>query len=373
MPGISNTIATIRSCLGSTDLTLSDQLREAAENYSEACRQTNERLGRCEQLLRQGLRAEAIRQAEIDPDLLEMVAELDFEGKDQWDERLTLNDLPSPPAINRKAVEFLNRAYAEEAPLAELLKHHRLLALARAPLSERVQTVRLLAKAEPANAAWSEDVAAFEAARMDEMRTELRQIHQNNDWPRMRALSAEVINGGWQSFLPLELTSDIEREYKRQARLDAEVKFKTHRALLKQAIDALDLTRCHQVRDLMERVCAERQISQDDPLLEPLQPLLDWVSEQDRLAKENRRFEKACRDLTDAIGQKAHPSVLKPLYQAVVDFKRPVPNEVEQVYQDHLRRIGKKRLITAVLFGVALLVMLGAFTGAIVLFMVLGK
>src|SRR5580704_16323772 len=134
MPGISNAIAIIRSCVGSMDLTLTNELREAAEVYADACRQVNERLARCEQLLRQGLRAEAIRQAEIDPDLLEIVGELDFDGRDQWEERLTLNDVQAPPAINLKALELLNRAYADEAPLAELLKHYRLQALGRAPL-----------------------------------------------------------------------------------------------------------------------------------------------------------------------------------------------------------------------------------------------
>src|SRR5205807_1171594 len=99
------------------------------------------------------------------------------------------------------------RAYAEEAPLAELLKHHRLLALARAPLRERVETVRLLAKAEPTNAAWAEDVCAYEGARMDEIRADLRQIRQANDWPRVQAIKAEVA-GNWNTPMPLDLIGD---------------------------------------------------------------------------------------------------------------------------------------------------------------------
>jgi hypothetical protein len=373
MPGISNTIATIRSCVGSMDLTLSDPLREAGEVYAEACRQVNERLARCEQLLRQGLRAEAIRQAEIDPDLLESVAELDFEGRDQWDERLTLNDVPCPPAINHKAIELLNRAYAEEAPLAELLKHHRLQALGRAPLRDRIETVRLLAKAEPTNAAWNEDVAIFEAARMDEMRAELRQVRQNNNWPAVQVLNTEIVPGKWQTFLPLELVSDIESEYKRLSRLDAQQKFKTHRELFQQAAAEFNLDRCRQIRSLIERISRERDIQTGDVLLEPLRSLLDWLTEQERLAKETRDFEKACRDLVDAIKQKADSGVTQRFHDAVMNYHRPIPKEVEAAYQEFLSALHRRRLWTAVFFGAALLLMLGLFSGVIVLFLVMGK
>jgi hypothetical protein len=373
MPGISNAIAIIRSCVGSMDLTLTNELREAAEVYADACRQVNERLARCEQLLRQGLRAEAIRQAEIDPDLLEIVGELDFDGRDQWEERLTLNDVQAPPAINLKALELLNRAYADEAPLAELLKHYRLQALGRAPLRERMETVRLLAKAEPANVAWTEDVAIFEAARMDEMRAELRQVRQNNDWPGVRALSAEVLPGKWKTFLPLELASDVESEYKRLARLDAQQKFKTHRNLFQQAAAEFNLDRCRQIRSLIERISRERQIERDDVLLEPLRSLLEWLTEQERLAKETRQFEKACRDLTDAIGQKVSLEAVQNLYQGILNYKRPVPKDVENAYQSYLSATRRSRVRIAVFFAIALLLMVGLFGGVTVLFIIMGR
>ena len=365
MPGFSNTIATIRSCIGSMDLTLTNEMREAAEVFAEACRQVNERLARCDQLLRQGLRAEAIRQAEMDPDLMDAVAELEFEGRDQWEERLTLNDLPCPPAINHKVLEQLNRAYAEEAPLAELLKRHRLQALGRVPLRERVETVRLLAKAEPNNAAWSQDVADFESARMDEMRAELIQLRTTNNWPAAQAIGAELVASKWQSFLPLELVGNVENEYKRIARLDAQQKFKTHRDLFQQAASEFNLDRCRQIRSLIERISRERQIEPDDVLLEPLRSLLEWLSEQERLAKETRQFDKACRDLTDAIKQKPDLVTVQPLYDAILKHKRGMPNEVEAAYQDYLKAIRRAHTRTTVIFSVALALMIGLFVGVI--------
>src|SRR5262245_42538715 len=148
MSDIRRTIELIRASLHSADLTVTGELREAADVYAEACKQANDRLLRCEEMLRQGLREEALRQAELDPDLLQLTDDLNFPERDLWDERLLLNDLNVPSSLNLRAAELLGRAYAEKAPLAELLKQHRLLALARAPLRERVGIVRLLAQAE---------------------------------------------------------------------------------------------------------------------------------------------------------------------------------------------------------------------------------
>jgi hypothetical protein len=372
MSDIRRTIETIRGCLHSPDLTLSPQLREAAELYAESCRQLNERLGRCESSLRQGLRTEAIRQAEIDPDVMELAAELDFEGRDLWEERLIMNEADTPPPINRKAVELLNRAYAEEAPLAELLKHHRLLALARAPLRERVETVRLLARAEPANSTWAEDVATFEGARMDEMRADLRQIRQANDWPRIQAIKAEVA-GEWNSPMPLDLIGDVDKEHNRLMRMDAQRKLTTHVQFLTQASAEFDLDRCHQIRALVEQVCRERNIGPNDSLMDPVRPLLDWVTEQDRLMKETRRFEKACADLMDSIGKKAETEAVISLYQAVADFRRPIPEEVERAYRDRLRKSKSKARLTLILFIIAMLGMLALFGGIIIAVVVLGR
>src|SRR5262249_3568328 len=145
-----------------------------------------------------------------------------------------------PPPLNRKAIELLNRAYSEETPLAELLKHHRLLALARAPLRERVETVRLLSKAEPTNPGWAEDVSTYEIARMDELRDDLRQIRQANDWPRIQALKTEI-GGDWSTPMPLDLLGDVDNEFKRLMRIDTERKLTTQTQLLRQATAEFDI------------------------------------------------------------------------------------------------------------------------------------
>src|SRR5688500_7981197 len=54
------------------------------KKYDQAVRMVNDRLRQCDQLLQKGLRAEALQQAEIEPKLLDVVAILDFDEKELW-------------------------------------------------------------------------------------------------------------------------------------------------------------------------------------------------------------------------------------------------------------------------------------------------
>src|SRR5437016_310907 len=101
MSDIRPVAGTIRASLHSPDLTIDDKLRRAAEAYANACQQANERLSRCADLLSHGMRSEALRLAELTPDLLELVTELDFPERQDWDDRVLMNDLPLPAPLNR--------------------------------------------------------------------------------------------------------------------------------------------------------------------------------------------------------------------------------------------------------------------------------
>ena len=78
MPDISLLVFEIRAFLQRDDQTMNDRLVQLATIYAEECSTINKRLAVCGQLLAQGLRSEAIQQAEADPDALELVAALDF-------------------------------------------------------------------------------------------------------------------------------------------------------------------------------------------------------------------------------------------------------------------------------------------------------
>ena len=113
-------------------------IRALAQEYSEACHEINRRLTRCEEFLRRGLRSEAIHFGEAKPNLLDMLKVLDFPERAEWDQAVVQYQLPAAPVFRLETATALDRAYTEVAPLEELLKRHRLLALERGPVGERL-------------------------------------------------------------------------------------------------------------------------------------------------------------------------------------------------------------------------------------------
>ncbi len=96
-------------------------------------------------MLKAGLRSEAIQQCEVEPNLLDVVATLDFPERDYWVQLLNQYGHPSSGPLLMDVAADLNEAYAEEQPLETLLDRHRLLALAHSPLRLRIKTLRQLA------------------------------------------------------------------------------------------------------------------------------------------------------------------------------------------------------------------------------------
>src|SRR4029077_815572 len=142
MSNSQQTVDEIRSFLQSADQTLTDPVRQLATAYARACQEIGKRLRRCWEFLQQGLRSEAIHLAEAEPNLLDELATLDFPERKQWEEVCLSYGLASPGRLNFEAAEALNEAYADALPLDGLLRKHRLLALTRAPVAQRLSLLR---------------------------------------------------------------------------------------------------------------------------------------------------------------------------------------------------------------------------------------
>src|SRR4051812_21309796 len=111
----------IRTFLQSSDQLLTDRVRELADEYAAACREVNGRLWRCAELLGKGLRSEALHLAESEPPLLEQAAVLDFPGRADWDNLAVMYGLPGAQPLQVQIAEELNRAYAAQLPLEDLM------------------------------------------------------------------------------------------------------------------------------------------------------------------------------------------------------------------------------------------------------------
>ena len=143
-----------------------DDFQKACLEYVALCVECNRRLLKIAPLLKRGLRNEAIALAFIEPDLLELVENLDFPERDQFASLCETLNLEPPPTLRLDIASQLNEAIYKVQPttLARLLRLHRLLALAGAPLSQRIATLRNLIDADPETLVWQEDLKILEQA-----------------------------------------------------------------------------------------------------------------------------------------------------------------------------------------------------------------
>src|SRR5437870_5558580 len=122
----------IRAFIYSSDQTRSEELDELARHYAQACRAANDRLNRCGDFLEKGLRTQAIGLAEAEPDLLDLLAVLNFPELDEWKDLAATYGLPTFQPLRLDVADGINQAYAQEKQVEKLLRRHRRLALAKA-------------------------------------------------------------------------------------------------------------------------------------------------------------------------------------------------------------------------------------------------
>jgi hypothetical protein len=355
----------IRSFLHSSEQSYSETLSVLATEYVEACQEANQRLRRVEEFLRQGLRGEAIHYAQSEPVLLDVLAVLDFPERALWDEVAKVYSLPAPPALRLATAEALNRAYAEAEPVANLLKQHRLLALARAPLNERLAVMRQLAEQDSGNLVWEQDINEFETVRMRQIQETVRRCFQRNDHAPLRPLYDELQATPWR--VPPE-PEMVQQVYDRLVQHTLSTGYATLQQLTREMLGAFRARDDGQLGRLVpewQQLCQEMNLASDDPVHQQAAPALEWLARRQRQQEQEFGYQAALdaleRGLTNgAIGEEQ----LQELYLQVTSYKPGVPAGVVRRYQERIENLRRatarrERFILAATISAGILVFVG--------------
>ena len=351
----------LRSALYTADPDSVDLMRSAAADYAVACDEVNQRLRQCGELLRKGLRSEAIQLSEIEPDLLDVTGILDFPERLQWEQVVGRYGIMSPPPLMIEAATHLNEAYSVEQPLASVLRRHRLLAMGRAPLGLRLKTLRQLAELDPDNPVWREDLAMFEQERLKEIQQEAAEAAKKDDLQTLASLDEELGDTRW-----LETPSRALWELVRGARNQTTQRI-AYRTLceiepqLNAAFSSFDVEAARRLRDRWQEMVQLSQLSPDDPLAQRAGPALEWLAEQDRQEAEQAEHQTAIRELERALDREKPLSTLEKLYHAVVRRGHALPQQLQVRYEKRVTAIQlaatrRTRLIVTAVVAACLLV-----------------
>ncbi len=363
------TIDDIQSILYSGGMLPLDALSSLSQSYARACEEANQRLRGCQELLRKGLRAEAIQRCDVEPNLLDLVNTLDFPERAQWCAVLRDSKLATPPELLIEVAADLNAAYAQEEPLTAMMRRHRLLALARAPLQQRISTLRQILEADPENPIWEEDLKSYERVRHDQIQTATAIASRQNDVGALSALEREVQEPSWKEPPPAALVRGISQ---------ATVKARISRAREELAALAPKLSSAHsemaydeafQLREHWRGAAREANLQPSDPLAQSIASVLEWLEIEDEKQANKRAFTMAVAELEQALDDNAAQVELERLHARSQQFDQEVPQSLESLYQNRLDSLTlatarRSKLILVTTVGVLLLT--AAVTGAFI-------
>ena len=306
-----------------------------------ACEGQTSRLRQCSTFLQQGLRSEAIHLADQPPNLLDLVASLDLPDPNAWMEFCQNNGMVAPPPLQLDRAAQLNEAYAQDQPMEHLLSQHRLLALSRAPVRERLDVLRKIAQADAGNANWEKDIHIFERARLKELPAEFHGAMKTHDSQKIAALQHEIA-GPWHEPVPVDLTAAVSEAFARVQRAGVEAELRKLIEPLRDAYAARSLQECQALVQRWKNVMASGGVAQIAPdLTDEILPVIAFVAEQTKYEENIRRFREACRAFAQLLDRDEPDAQLEAGYARLKQFQQPIPEELTQRYAT--KRTGRRQ------------------------------
>jgi hypothetical protein len=314
--------------------TVNEEITQAATEYAELCVQANERLRKCSSFLQQGLRTEALHLADESPNLLDLVAAIDLPDPQAWMDFCQNNNLPVPPPLQLDRAAQLNDAYAQDQPLEHLLTQHRLLALSRGPIGERLAILRKIASIDAGSTTWEKDIRVFEKARLKELPAEFYAAVKSRDDSAMRGLVEEIMQQPWFETVPADLSTAVADAFSRMQRAAVEVELTKMVEPLREAFAAQSFQECQALVQRWKNVMAASNVTTISPeLTDEIRPVVAYVQEQEKRAAYLKKFRDSCRAFIQLLDADAGEAQLEMGYARLQEFKEPIPPELTERYQ----------------------------------------
>ncbi len=321
---------------------VNDEITQLAADYAALCVQANERLRQCSTFLQQGLRSEAIHLADQSPNLLDLVASLDLPDQNAWLEFCLNNGLTAPPPLQLDRAAQLNEAYAQDQPMEHLLSRHRLLALSRAPVRDRLEVLRKITQVDAANANWEKDIRIFERARLKELPAAFLAAVKTNDHEVIAALQQEITAQTWHDPVPPDLAAAVNDAYARVRRSGVEAELRNLIEPLRDAYAARSLQECQALVQRWKNIMAGGGVAQISPeLTDEIRPVIAFVAEQSKREDNIRRFREAGKAFAAMLDRDEADAHLEAGYARLQEFKQPIPEELIQRYA--AKRTGRRQ------------------------------
>lgn len=354
----------LRSFVESLDQRKTTRIETLAAKYAALCEDANQRLSQCSELLAKGLRAEAIQLAEAEPSLLPMVGALDFPGRAAWAELAGLYDLPAPGSLRVDDAAALNAAFAAHAPIENLLARHRKLALARAPIEQRLANVREIARLDPEPTAWDDERRSYERVWYQQCLAKTREQACAKKTRQVLATLMDLQTAPSVEKPPPKLIQEIQKLVRFAANMESgDVVSELERLQSAGDYEGLRkaLMRWREVLELSGGAI-------DAETTQRAAATISWLDSHDRFVAAEKHYESSLWNLQSRIlDPKATAAEIEEANRKTQGSHRALPIEVAQAVQSRLeslrvKDLRKKTAIGAAAVAITTLVCLGVYS-----------
>ncbi|MEX2288677.1 MAG: hypothetical protein WD648_16400 [Planctomycetaceae bacterium] len=367
----------IRNILSVPKPALSDALRQAADDYSSACREVNDRLRRCGEYLRQHLWCEAVHIAELEPKLIESVSVLDFMEREAFIELTQAHEQTQAPQLMIDVAEELQEAYGRYAAIEKPLARLRVLNLKRASGSRRLAVMRELQRRDAGVPFWDDDIIGLERQSFQEIERQASSDARRLDVNALDRSLDELSQNQWRERPPASLLkkisslrrSVVERTAtSKLPRLTQELvaHFNEHRAHFQNssapalANDAVWIT-ATQLYDQWYTHAEKAELLENDPMYQTAEPVL---AEIQRIRNEQQHDQNRRESLGQFEDALTRPDMTRFKLQGlrrVAARWALVPTDVDQKFGRKMKQLWWKENWEKVVGAAMFLIVVGAF------------
>ena len=355
----------IRGTFASDELISPDLYRSLAEDYAKACKDMTGRLKACIAYLRSGNTAEAVRLADVEPNLFDIYNLLDFPEREDWVGVLESFGYKLPPPFPKELARQLNDAYCQSVSLEPLQKRYRVLAIERAPLAERLQVLRSIVAADPINPSWRKDLEAFEEERLKELGHDIDQAVAENNYVEMRQLQKEI-SQNWCMPVPAYLRDKLNVKLRGIHFQSLNKQLEELVGQLQKSHDDRDIEKGQTLVEEIRAIVSESGMAMPTELSDRAEEAVRWLNDEKKRRKLLARYEATLRQLKSELHGETSTDKLARTHDALslaaMNASRPIPESLEEEYLDVIRSREQqskyKRHVNIALAAVGLVVLL---------------
>ena len=320
----------IEGHLQSPDLIDEQVLLSDATSYSDLCHSLNRKLAEASRLIDRGLRDDALKQMGGDAEVLTVFERVDFPERADWCELLEIYGIASPPKLNMDAATKVNQTFAILGDLQGLLKNHRILALARAPLASRLSVLYALFQKDMTNPIWELDLNEFRKVRVQQMAREVERAIQAEDYPQIQALTTELESPVLGNSVDPKILASTRTALATQSKREWMQRVQTACGNLQAAYAEFDVQSGFEWEEQVLQLFQESRLEPSSSVLTDIQPARDWLQSQRNDMQQQQRDRELIAALESSLENSTKSDPIERDYQRALSMGSRLPPALQQ-------------------------------------------